>query len=94
MKTNMTADTGSKNYEGYFVWISQDVTYYGSECKSAEHAARIADNLSKMLKKEFQNIGVFTYTGDGGGYCNVVGPDDEIASEISCWIAENLLSAF
>lgn len=74
------------SYSDYSVRISNEPSYYGSECSQAD-ANRIAASLTKMIETEFPGIRVTT---SGRDY---TGPDSDTCEEIRAWVESNWTAA-
>ena len=79
------------NYSGYTVQISNEPSYYGSEC-TQDDADRITNNLDQMIQSEFPGIQTEEYE-DGDGSSKTTGPDESVVEEINLWIENNWTAA-
>lgn len=70
------------NYSKYTAAISNEPSYYGTECTQAD-ADRIAASLTKMIEAEFAGINVTT------SGSKTTGPNSELIDEINDWISNN-----
>ena len=70
----------------YSIAISEDPSYYGSECTSHD-AVRIAHALYYIIRDEFPGATVRTGLDIGGR--GITGPDDAVIRQIEEWIGEN-----
>jgi len=74
------------NYSHYTVCISNEPSYYGSDCTQSD-ADRIAASLTALITSEFPGIDVAT-SGPA-----LTGPDSETVDEIREWISANWTAA-
>lgn len=74
------------NYSEYSTAISNEPSYYGTDCTQAD-ADRIAASLTKMIESEFPGINVTT------SGSKTTGPDSEVIDEINDWISNNWTAA-
>lgn len=80
------------NYDQYTIRISDDPTYYGSDCTQAD-AARIVRNLATMIRAEYPGIGVETHN-ETDRSATILGPDDEVCDQIERWVDDNWTAAY
>ena len=73
-------------YSEYAAAISNDPSYYGTECTLAD-AERIAASLTKMIEAEFPGINETT------SGSKTTGPDSDVIDEINGWISNNWTAA-
>jgi hypothetical protein len=78
------------NYNDYTVSISNDPSYYGSEC-SADDAVRISDSIQTLIECRFPGITVRRFSGIGSA--GTTGPDMSVIDEIDMWVCENWSAA-
>jgi len=79
------------DYSEYTVKISDEPSYYGSEC-SQEDADEISEKLCKMIDRQFPGIQTDLWS-DGDGSSKTTGPDDNVCDEINDWISSNWTAA-
>jgi hypothetical protein len=89
--TNTKQNMKQINYSKYTVRISNDPSYYGSECTQDE-ADRITNNLDQLIQSEFPGIQTEEYE-DGQGSSKTTGPDESVVEEINLWIENNWTAA-
>lgn len=75
------------DYSEYTIYISDEASYYGSECTD-EQAEDIAMRISSLAKREFPNL-VTAIHREGDGSCSTTGPNDDTCDEITQWMQEN-----
>lgn len=80
-----------KNFSKYTVKISNEPSYYGSEC-SDEDGQSIAESIAELVKNEFPGIET-EIAGEFGESSNTTGLDESVIFEINQWIAENWTAA-
>ena len=74
------------NYSKYTAAISNEPSYYGTEC-TQDDADRSAASLTKMIESEFPGINVTT------SGSKTTGPDSEVIHDINDWISNNWTAA-
>jgi hypothetical protein len=75
------------DYSEYTIYISDEASYYGSECTD-EQAEDIAMRISSLAKRQFPNL-VTEIWSEGDGSCSTTGPNDDTCDEITQWMQEN-----
>jgi hypothetical protein len=75
------------DYSEYTIYVSQEASYYGSECTD-EQAEDIAMRISSLAKRQFPNL-VTEIWSEGDGSCSTTGPNDDTCDEITQWMQEN-----
>ena len=75
------------DYSEYTIYISDEASYYGSECTD-EQAKDIAMRISSLAKRQFPNL-VTEIWSEGDGSCSTTGPNDDTCDEITEWMQEN-----
>ena len=75
------------DYSEYTIYISDEASYYGSECTD-EQAKDIAMRISSLAKRQFPNL-VTEIWSEGDGSCSTTGPNDDTCDEITQWMQEN-----
>ena len=76
-----------RDYSEYTIFVSQEASYYGSECTD-EQAEDIAMRISSLAKRQFPNL-VTEIWSEGDGSCSTTGPNDDTCDEITQWMQEN-----
>jgi flavodoxin len=79
------------DYSEYTVFVSEEPSYYGSEC-TQDDADAISEKLCEMIQREFPGIQTDLWT-DGDGSSKTTGPDDDTRDEINEWISSNWTAA-
>lgn len=74
------------NYSTYSVAITNEPSYYGTECTQVD-ADRIAETLAQMIQAEFPGIAVNT------NGTKTTGPDSAVIDEINEFVSENWTKA-
>jgi hypothetical protein len=75
------------DYSEYTIYISDEASYYGSECTD-EQAQDIAMRISSLAKRQFPNL-VTEIWSEGDGSCSTTGPNDDTCDELTQWMQEN-----
>jgi hypothetical protein len=75
------------DYSEYTIYISDEASYYGSECTD-EQAEDIAMRISSLAKHQFPNL-VTEIWSEGDGSCSTTCPNDDTCDEITQWMQEN-----
>ena len=78
------------DYSEYTVFVSEDASYYGSEC-TQEQAETIAMAICAQVEREFPNL-VTELWSEGDGSCSTTGPNDDTCDEITRWMEANWTS--
>jgi hypothetical protein len=79
------------DYSEYTVKVSDEPSYYGSEC-SQDDADAISEKLCEMIERQFPGIQTDLWS-DGDGSSKTTGPDDDICEEINEWMSNNWTAA-
>ena len=79
------------DYSEYEVRVSDEPSYYGSEC-SQDDADAISEKLCEMIERQFPGIQTDLWS-DGDGSSKTTGPDDDICEEINEWMSNNWTAA-
>ena len=79
------------DYSEYLVRVSDEPSYYGSEC-SQDDADAISEKLCEMIERQFPGIQTDLWS-DGDGSSKTTGPDDNICEEINEWMSNNWTAA-
>jgi hypothetical protein len=84
----------NKNYNKYTVKISNDPSYYGTDC-TQQDASRIVESLGNLIRTEFPGIRVEIYN---EAMCNersssTFGGEVETRDTIDQWVENNWTAA-
>ena len=79
------------DYSDYTVKVSDEPSYYGSEC-SQDDADAISEKLCEMIERQFPGIQTDLWS-DGDGSSKTTGPDEDICEEINEWMSNNWTAA-
>jgi hypothetical protein len=84
----------NKNYNQYTVKLSNDPSYYGTDC-TQQDASRIVESLGSLIRTEFPGIRVEIYS---EAMCNersssTCGGEVETRDTIDQWIENNWTAA-
>ena len=80
-----------RDYSEYEVKISDEPSYYGSEC-SQEDADEISEKLCEMIEHQFPGIQTDLWS-DGDGSSKTTGPNEDTVNSIDEWIELNWTAA-
>jgi hypothetical protein len=78
-------------YSEYTHRVSNDPSYYGSECSEIQ-GKLIAQAICKLVESEFPGITTEIWS-DGEGSSSTTGPNEGIIDAIDIWISNNWTAA-
>ena len=80
-----------RDYSEYEVRVSNDPSYYGSEC-DADDGDRIASAICRLIENQFPGIQTELWM-ECHSSSSTTGPNDNVCDEINEWISSNWTAA-